>query len=102
MSKSVPFFQSERELETWQNLLSRSMSNGQQVAAANAPSTVHDKHFTKGTPALEKIIKILSCEAKYLPSFGPLKPHIKDHKLKRDIYEVIEEAMKKGEIQNCH
>ena len=96
MSESVPFFQSE--LVTWQNLLSRSMSDGQQIAAANAPSTVHDKHFSKGTPALEKIIKILSCEAKYLPSFGPLKPHIKDHKLKRDIYEVLEEAMKKGEI----
>ena len=81
MSESFPFFQSE--LETWQNLLSRSIGNGQQVAAANAPSTVYDKHFAKGTPALEKIIKILSCEAKYLPSFGPLKPHIKDHKLKR-------------------
>ena len=49
------------------------------AGACNKPCRVHDTRFSKGTTALEKIITILTKEAHFLPSFGPLKPHIKDH-----------------------
>ena len=53
------------------------------------PDLVHGVRFPKGTPALEKIIKVLANEFDYAPSFGPLKPHIKDHKMKGDVIHTI-------------
>ena len=53
------------------------------------PDFVHGVRFSKGIPALEKIIKVLAHEFDYAPSFGPLKPHIKDHKMEGDVRDVI-------------
>ena len=55
------------------------------AGACNKPCRVHDT-LSKGT-ALEKIITVLTKEAHFLPSFGPLKPHIKDHKMETDIFQ---------------
>ena len=64
----------------------------------NVPTNVHGVKFPNGITATDKIIKILTKEAHFLPSFGPLKPHIKDHKLQKSILEIIKEAEEKNTI----
>lgn len=97
MTDSIPFF--NLELEKWHHHLHMNIANGANIpTAANTPSVVHDKHFPRGTTAIDKILKILISEAKYLPSFGPLKPHIKDHKLATDIQTILDEAERTGTI----
>ena len=83
--------------QSWQQTIN---SRNNFTKAINKPSTVHGIRFPHGTSALEKIITLLQKEAKYLPSFGSLKPHIKDHKMKRDIAEVIKEAEETGRTPN--
>ena len=59
---------------------------------------MHGVKFPNGTTATDKIIKILTKEAHFLPSFCPLKPHIKDHKLQKSILEIIKEAEEKNTV----
>ena len=94
LNESVEFFKEQSRV--WQEKLKEAITTGATIPTAN--SIVHNKHFPKGTTAIDKIIKILTAEAKYLPAFGPLKPHIKDHKLKEDIKDISDEAKRQKSI----
>lgn len=59
------------------------------------PDLVHGVRFSKGVPAIEKMIKVLAHEYDYIPSYGPLKPHIKDHKMKTEIHIALQQLEEK-------
>ena len=66
--------------ETKEILIAESRAMGDTIGNGT-PMMIHGKRFEKGTPVIEKMITILKKEEHFQPSFGPLKPLIKDHKM---------------------